>query len=76
MRTFVMTILLLMLAGSGIAADKPAAKDSGKSPVAVESNKSPEKKVVEEKSSAQWPRPYKSTEEVSADSVVPFPTDI
>ncbi len=23
-----------------------------------------------------WPRPYKPTEEISADSIVPFPTDI
>ena len=25
---------------------------------------------------ASWPRPYSPTEEVRADSVVPFPTDI
>ena len=76
MRIFFITILLLLISGSGMTAEKPAAKDSGKSPVAAESKKSPEKKVVDEKNTAQWPRPYKSTEEVSADSVVPFPTDI
>jgi len=76
MKTFVITLLLLLITGSGMTADQPAAKDSGKSPVAIESKKSPEKKVIAEKNSAQWPRPYKSTEEVSADSVVPFPTDI
>ena len=71
-----MTMLLLLIAGSGMTADKQAEKDSVKSPVTTGTQKSSGQKTAEKKSTVQWPRPYKSTEEVSADSMVPFPTDI
>ena len=29
-----------------------------------------------EKKKPAWPRPYRPSEEISADSIVPFPTDI
>ena len=76
MKTTVMTMLLLLIAGSGMAADKPTEKDSVKSPVTTGTQKSSGQKTAEKKATVQWPRPYKSTEEVSADSMVPFPTDI
>jgi hypothetical protein len=75
-KTIVMTILVLLVAGSGMAADKQSEKDSVKSPVTTGTQKSSGQKPAEKKPTVQWPRPYKSTEEVSADSMVPFPTDI
>ena len=76
MKTIIMIMLLLLVAGSGMTADKPAEKDSVKPPVATETRKSSGQQTVEKKAPVQWPRPYKPTEEVSADSMVPFPTDI
>ena len=76
MRTIILTMFLLLVAGNGIAAEKQPDKDSAKSPEITETQKSTGQKTAEKKDAVQWPRPYKSTEEVSADSVVPFPTDI
>lgn len=76
MKTFIMTMLVLLVAGSGMAADKQTEKDSAKTPVTIETQKSSGQKTAEKKATVQWPRPYKPTEEVSADSMVPFPTDI
>jgi len=75
-KIIVMTMLLLLVAGSGMAADKPTAKDSAKGPVAIGTEKNTGRQTAEKKAMVQWPRPYKPTEEVSADSMVPFPTDI
>jgi len=76
MRTIFLTMLLLLVVGNGMAADKQPDKDSVKSPGTTESKKNSGQKTVEKKDAVQWPRPYKATEEVSADSMVPFPTDI
>jgi hypothetical protein len=75
-KTIIMTMLVLLVSGSGMAADKQTDKDSVKSPVTTGTQKSSGQKTAEKKATVQWPRPYKSTEEVSADSMVPFPTDI
>lgn len=37
---------------------------------------SPTPVVTRDKKSPTWPRPHQSREEISADTVVPFPTDI
>jgi len=76
MRTVILIMFLLLVVGSGMAADKQPDKDSVKPPRTAEIKKNSEQKTVEKQDTVQWPRPYKSTEEVSADSVVPFPTDI
>ena len=77
MKTIIMTLFLLLVVGNGVAADKQPDKDSSaKSPGTNEAQKGSGQKTVEKKGTVQWPRPYKSTEEVSADSMVPFPTDI
>ena len=76
MKTILLTMFLLLVVGSGMAADKQPDKDSAKRPGTTETQKSSGQKTVEKKATVQWPRPYKSTEEVSADSMVPFPTDI
>jgi hypothetical protein len=76
MRTVIMIMFLLLVVGSVMAADKQSARDSAKPPGTPEVKKDSGQKTVEKKDTVQWPRPYKSTEEVSADSVVPFPTDI
>ena len=77
MRTLIISIILLLIVGSGTAADKPAEQSPGKQPeTAGEEQDSADKDAAEKKTTVQWPRPYKPTEEVSADSMVPFPTDI
>ena len=51
------------------------ARSPEKSPEPV-SKKAPAKTVRPEQPPVPWPRPYKPSEEISADSAVPFPTDI
>jgi hypothetical protein len=75
-KTIILTLFLLLVVGKGMAAEKQPDKDSVKSPEITETQKSSGQKTAEKKDAVQWPRPYKSTEEVSADSMVPFPTDI
>lgn len=77
MKTFIISTILLLVVGSGTAADKPAEQPPGKQPeTAGKQQDSAEKDAAEKKTTVQWPRPYKPTEEVSADSMVPFPADI
>ena len=76
MRTILLTMLLLLVVGNGIAADKQPDKDSAKKPGISETKKSSGQDAADKKDAVQWPRPYKPTEEISADSMVPFPTDI
>ncbi len=76
MRTIILSMLLLLIVGNGMAADQQPDKDPAKSPGTSETKKSSGQKAADKKDAVQWPRPYKSTEEVSADSMVPFPTDI
>ena len=76
MRFLTITLALLMITASAVALDKDASKETQKSVEAGEVNQDAEKKVTKEKKSPTWPRPYKSTEEISVDSIVPFPTDI
>lgn len=76
MRAIMITICLLLVFGNGMAAEKQPTKDAAKKPVATADQKNSGQKTADKQSTAQWPRPYKSTEEVSADSMVPFPTDI
>ena len=69
-------VALLLFTASGIAADKDASKESQKSLESGDVKKSTGQKIVKEKKTPEWPRPYRSTEEISVDSTVPFPTDI
>ncbi len=69
-------VALLLFTASVIAADKNASKESQKSLESGDVKKSTGQKIVKEKKTPQWPRPYRSTEEISVDSTVPFPTDI
>ncbi len=68
-----------MLFGTpGLAEDRNTAKK--KQETAETGEVRQEKKTgrddVRKKKGPGWPRPYKPTEEISADSTVPFPTDI
>ncbi len=76
MRFLAFTLVLLMITASAVALDKDASKETQKSVEAGEVKQDADKKVAKEKKSPEWPRPYKSTEEISVDSTVPFPTDI
>ena len=76
MRTIILALFLLLIVGNGVAAEKQPDKTSVESPDRSGAQKSSDKKTEKKKETVQWPRPYKSTEEVSADSMVPFPTDI
>lgn len=71
MRVFV--VLALFLATTiAFAADQ----ETEKKPKATAVKKSVRQEPVPEKTAPTWPRPYKPSEEISADSSVPFPTDI
>jgi len=75
MKKTLITILLLLLAVTGMGAEQPTAHSPGQSPAPV-TKEAPAKAVQTEQKKLPWPRPYKPTEEISADSAVPFPTDI
>ncbi len=54
-------------------------KDAGKKPrdaAQVQPKEKTRPDDARKKKSPGWPRPFKPTEEISADSIVPFPTDI
>ena len=76
MRLLTITLALFLITASAIALDRDTSKQTQKSAEAGEVKQDTEKKVTKEKKSPAWPRPYKSTEEISVDSIVPFPTDI
>jgi hypothetical protein len=76
MRFLTITLALSLIASSAVALDRDTSKQAQKSVEAGEVKKDAEKKVTKEEKSPEWPRPYKSTEEISVDSIVPFPTDI
>jgi len=76
MRFLVITLTLFLITASAVALDRDTSQQVQKSVEAGEVKKDVEKKVTKEKKSPEWPRPYKSTEEISVDSIVPFPTDI
>ena len=72
MRIFIVTMILLLTTGVGFAADKQPEQE----PKSTNVQKSADQKAKKEKKTPAWPRPYKSTEQISVDSSVPFPTDI
>jgi len=76
MRILTITLALFLITASAVALDRNTSQQVQKSVEAGEVKKDTEKKVTKEKKSPEWPRPYKSTEEISVDSIVPFPTDI
>ncbi len=70
-------MVALLLATAGVfAADQDTSVDSGKSPKTGDVKKNAGQEIAKEKKMLEWPRPYKSSEEISVDSTVPFPTDI
>jgi hypothetical protein len=71
----IIIVILSLLTGAGFAAENNTGKKPQKSPAASESKES-RSKSTKDKKTPEWPRPYKSTEKISVDSIVPFPTDI
>jgi hypothetical protein len=67
-------IILLLIAANSFA----AGKDAGKAPTKSSKPETTKQVSTKEKENKApvWPRPYKSSEEISVDSTVPFPTDI
>ena len=76
MRFLIITAALLLITASAGAVDKDSDEVTPKGAETTEVKKNTSQKVTKEKKSPEWPRPYKSTEEISVDSIVPFPTDI
>ena len=72
MRILTIIIALLLITSIGLSADKDPKLDSKDTGV----KKSASQESVKKKKTPTWPRPYKSTEQISVDSIVPFPTDI
>lgn len=72
MRMLAMIVVLALSATVGFTADKEPAKK----PQETTKKELPVPKPDQVKKSPSWPRPYQSSEEISVDSAVPFPTDI
>jgi hypothetical protein len=78
MRIFAFLMVLLFISATGFADDrKPEKKprtlsESGE----VKQQERKEPNDVRSKKRLTWPRPYKPTEEIRADTIVPFPADI
>lgn len=73
-RLITFLILFLLLAGPVRGAEQTTPTPAKPSPPPPK--QTPAKTVQTEQKPLPWPRPYKPTEEISADSAVPFPTDI
>ena len=76
MRLLILTLALFLITASAVALDRDTSKETQKSVETGEVKQDADKKIAKAKKSPEWPRPYKSTEEISVDSIVPFPTDI
>ncbi len=78
MRMFVVMVIVLLAVGSGVAAEQQTDKPSGDASLASEvaPTVKPAPKPPSGKKSLTWPRPHQPSEEISADSIVPFPVDI
>ena len=76
MRLLIITLALFLITASAIALDRDTSKQTQKSAETGEVKKDKDKKATKAKTSPAWPRSYKSSEEISVDSIVPFPTDI
>jgi hypothetical protein len=71
-----MTVLVLLAVGV-FAAGQDGTSDPEKVPEQQEvKKKTGQQESIKEDQRPDWPRPYKPTEEISADSIVPFPADI
>jgi len=75
MRITLVTLALLLYTAVGFTAGQDIRQEKPSSQTSQE-KKTPDQKVVKEKKAPEWPRPYKATEKISVDSIVPFPTDI
>lgn len=76
MRMVVVMVALMFVTASGFAEEKPASKEAPKKPVAADVQKGGDQEPGKARKQPEWPRPYQPSEEISADSVVPFPADI
>ncbi len=78
MRIFVFCLMVWVFPAVGMAEAPPSENEQGEAGKHTEV--SPEQTTQENKPIQQeqllWPRPYVPSEEISADSTVPFPADI
>ena len=72
MRIYISSLVLLLATTVCFAADQEPEKNAKETSV----QKSTDQENVKKQKTPTWPRPYKLTEAISVDSVVPFPTDI
>ncbi len=76
-RVAIMVVWLLICSSSLAVAEENEKQLNGETGTAeVEAEESAEQEEVRRTKQLQWPRPYQPREEISADSMVPFPTDI
>jgi hypothetical protein len=76
MRIVIIMVAFVFVTSYGFAEEVPSLKESVKRPEASDLEKNSGQESSKDKKTPVWPRPYKPTEEISADSVVPFPADI
>lgn len=70
------SLVLLLLLGVSVLAEEREGQPSAQSESSKNKSIQSEEKATQKKQQPAWPRPYSPTEEVRADSVVPFPVDI
>lgn len=77
MRSFLIMAALVLYASGVFAVGQEGASEPKKDLEQQEVKKeTQQQEVTKESKLPEWPRPYKPTEEINADSVVPFPADI
>lgn len=76
MKRVLLFVVFILIALPAFAEEKAAEKVRPDSEVTDEKKEPRTEQKTKKKSQAAWPRAYSPTEEVRADSIVPFPTDI
>lgn len=81
MKRFLLMVIFLGLALVGFGEDRivqpePQPDKTNSEKADIKSEPSPVEKDAQQTPRPAWPRPYKPSEEIRADSSVPFPVDI
>jgi hypothetical protein len=77
MKSVLIMAALVLYASGVLAVGQEGASEPKKDPKQQEVKKEDhQQEITKESKLPEWPRPYKPTEEINADSVVPFPADI
>ena len=78
MKSFILCLIIICVFPAVILAETPRSEnEQGDTPRSTELSPQIEQENKQTpKDQLHWPRPYVPSEEISADSIVPFPADI